>query len=191
MSALVNCEVCRGKNYKIENGHPALCICEQERVLKYRLGLFYVHPDKWVPNSRLIHTLKNNLSCRIMCAGRFEHFVKPRVSAILQSCNELGWRWFHIDGSRLADIEMGKDPDYSSGTVFKQYCHKLKLLLVMVGFADQKNRLNTEFVLRLLQYCRLHKIPTWVLLNCTLQEVTFDHSKDLKDFLETLPCVMQ
>lgn len=165
---------CGATGHYQENGSWKRCPCLEAELEQKILGPMFTEriPEK----TRLEERQGTNTVLEGPIAS-----VKKHAARVLLGMRSKGKTWLTIDAYRLIDIFLGEDKEHDS-----QYeAIDPDLLILLLGFADPRNKYLPELVLQVLSRREMMNKPSWVILGIPRETVATKYSSELSAKLDT------
>lgn len=165
---------CGLTGHRLVEGIYVRCPCREEDERERVLGTMYA-PD--LVEVTELHGKGDN---DIVIEGPLAS-IRRHVGRVLLDAKKRGNTWITIDAYRLIEIFLGEDKDY--GAVHQAV--DPDLLILLLGFADPRNKYLPELILQTLVRRELHRKPTWIIMGIPLNFVASKYNSALQDRLNT------
>lgn len=150
------------------------CKCLELEILQRQLGAMYT------PTLMEETPLSDMTGRDLLIEGPLAS-VRSHVAPCLLSLSKGGETWTTMDAYRLIEIYLRQDEEHESN----YFAVETDLLILLVGFADPRNRMLPELILQVLNRRELLHKPTWVILGLPQETISTKYSTALADKLST------
>lgn len=161
-------------HYLGEDGKWHRCKCLQLEISARKLGQMYCDN----PHDKTLLTGLLGKGENLLLEGPLTA-IKPHVSRVLLDLLEKGISFTILDAYRLIEIFLEKDAEFDTTT----QSITADLMIILLGFADPKNRYLPELLMQAIQRRELLQRPTWVVLGVDRNLISTKYSTDLADAL--------
>lgn len=163
----------RTGHYWEEGKGWVMCPCMEDEVNKRTLGQFYT--PNILPATKLTAKLQENLILEGPLAELRKH-----VARALVELRKGGGTFEAFDAYRLVEIFLRQDDQFENQG---QATLDQDLLILLVGFADIKNRMLPQLITQVLNRRSLLFKPTWVVLGIPYLHISTKYSVDVEELL--------
>lgn len=150
------------------------CPCMEDEVNQRTLGQFYT--PLIVPSTKLSSKLEENLILEGPLAE-----IRKHVSRALVDLRERGGSFESFDSYKLVEIYLGKDEEYETQS---KAALDHDLLILLLGFADIRNRMLPELLTQVLSRRELLFKPTWIVLGLPFKLISTKYSSEVEDAIK-------
>lgn len=165
---------CGATGHRLIEGKWCRCPCLEEEIKERALGPMY-SPDI-LADTKLSQKKGLNTTIEGSLAG-----IRKHVGRVLLDLKKDGKTWLTLDAYRLLEIFLGEDPDIDN----QHAAVSPDLLILLLGFADPRNRYLPELILQTLARRELVRLPTWVILGVPRETIATKYSSQLAERLDT------
>lgn len=161
-----------GSGHYLLEGKMVRCECMEAEIRRRVLGPMFT--DRVQEKTQLKSLRGRDIVVEGPLAG-----IRTHVARVLLNMRAESKTWLTIDAYRLIEIFLGEDREHIS-----QYeAIDPDLLILIVGFADPRNKYLPELMLQVLARREMLLRPTWVVLNLPVEAVAAKYNSALGDYL--------
>lgn len=165
---------CGTTGHYLENGQVVRCPCLEDEIRRRILGQMYS------PRPKSTSALSKQTANNLLIEGPITS-VKTHVSTVLLGMRAEGKNWLTLDAYRLIEIFLGEDKEHES----QHEAIDPDLLILLLGFADPRNKYLPELLMQVLARRELLSKPTWVILGIPKETISTKYNSDLANKLAT------
>lgn len=107
--------------------------------------------------------------------------VRKHVARVLLNMRSEGRTWITMDAYRLIEIFLGEDAEHDNQAA----ATNPDLLILLLGFADPRNKYLPELILQVMARRELSSLPTWVILGVPKGVLSTRYGSELDTKLTT------
>lgn len=112
--------------------------------------------------------------------------VRKHIARVLLNMKSKGETWLTLDAYRFLEIFLGEDKEHES----QFEAIDPDLLVLLLGFADPRNKYLPELIMQVLARREMLHKPTWIVLNLPVDAVAAKYNSALGDRLTQIQKVL-
>jgi len=148
------------------------CPCMEAEMRKRILGPLFaedIHPET---------KLEERRNSDLIIEGPLAS-IRRHVGRVALNMRAQGKTWLTLDAYRFLEIFLGEDREHTS----QHDAIDPDLLILMLGFADPRNKYLPELLMQVLARREMLHRPTWIILNLPVEAVAAKYNSALGDRL--------